>query len=69
MAAVAVDLDDRGLVRIELAPREIGTEQQQRVALHQRVEARLDAEDPGHAHVEGVVGLDEILGARGPAPA
>ncbi|KAG0751168.1 hypothetical protein G6F24_014576 [Rhizopus arrhizus] len=65
MAAVAVDLDDRGLVRIELAPREIGTEQQQRVALHQRVEARLDAEDPGHALVDGVVGLDEILGARG----
>jgi hypothetical protein len=65
VAAIAVDLDDRGLVRVELAPGEVGAEQQQRVALHQRVEAGFDAEDAGHAHVVRVVRLDEILGARG----
>ncbi|VTQ83882.1 Uncharacterised protein [Stenotrophomonas maltophilia] len=65
MTAIAVDLDDRGLVRVELAPGEVGAEQQQRVARHQCVEAGLDAEDAGHAHVVRVVRLDEVLGARG----
>ncbi|MNM27638.1 hypothetical protein D3C81_381340 [compost metagenome] len=64
VAAVAVDLDDRGLVRIELAPGEIRAEQQQRVALHQRMEAGFDAENTGHAHVVRVVRFDEVLGTR-----
>lgn len=65
VAAIAVDLDQRGLVRVVLAPGEIGAEQQQRVAGHQRVVARFDPEDAGHAHVVGVVMLDKILGPRG----
>ncbi len=65
VAAVDVDLQDGGLGRVELAPREVGAQQQQRVALLQGAVARLDAEDAGHAHVEGVVVLHEVLGARG----
>ncbi|MNV04862.1 hypothetical protein D3C71_951710 [compost metagenome] len=65
VAAIAIHLDQRGLVRVVLAPGEIRAEQQQRVAGHQRVVARFDPEDAGHAHVVGVVMLDEILGPRG----
>ena len=64
VTAIAVDLDQGGLLRIELRPGEVGAEQQEGVALGHHVEAGLDPEHTGHAHVEGVVVLDEVLGPR-----
>lgn len=64
MRAVDVNLNDRRLPRIELPPGEIAAEQQQRVALGQRVIAALRAEDTRHPYVVGVVVLQKILGSR-----
>jgi hypothetical protein len=47
-----------------LPPREIAAQQQQSVAAHQCAVARGDAEDTGHADVEGIVVFEEVLGAR-----
>ena len=64
MRRIGIDLDDLGLVRIELAPGEIGPEQQQHVAIQDGVIAGGSADDAGHADVVGVVVLDEVLAAR-----
>ena len=65
VAGIQVDLNHPRLVRIELAPGEVAAEQHKRVALGHRVVAGLGAEDAGHAHVVGIVRLDEVLGPRG----
>ena len=65
MSGIAVDLDDARLVGIELAPREVAAQQQQRVAALHRMIAARRAQHAGHADVEGIVIFEEILGARG----
>jgi hypothetical protein len=65
MRRILVDLKDRGLVRIELRPGEIGTEQQQRVAVEHSVIAGGPANDARHADIVWVVMFDEVLAARG----
>ena len=64
MRGVDVDLNDLRLVRIELRPREIRSEQQQHVAVENGVIAGGLADDPGHADVVRIVVLDEVLAAR-----
>jgi hypothetical protein len=60
---IRVDLDDLGLVRIELAPGEIGPEQKQRVAIEDGVITRGLTDHSGHADIVGIVVFDEILAA------
>jgi hypothetical protein len=60
-----VDLNDASFFGVELPPREIAAQQKQGVAAHQCAVARGDAEDTGHADVEGIVVLeaDPVTGA------
>ena len=64
MRRIRVDLDDRRLVRIELGPGEICSEQQQHVAVENGMIAGGAADDAGHADIVGIVVLDEVLAAR-----
>ena len=64
MRRILVDLEDRGLVRIELRPGEIGAEQQQHVAIEHGVIAGGPADHASHADIVRVVVLDEVLAAR-----
>ena len=59
-----VDLNDASFFGVELLPREIAAQHKQGVAAHQCAVARGDAEDTGHADVEGIVVLEEVLGTR-----
>jgi hypothetical protein len=59
--AAQIHLDDRRVVGQELPVREVGAEHQQRVAPQHRPIAGREAEQPGHADVERVVVLDELL--------
>src|ERR1700730_16244894 len=61
---VAVDLDDRRLAWIELAPGKIRSQQQQHIAIPDGVIASGSADHPGHADVVGIVVLQKILAAR-----
>ena len=61
LLAADVDLHDRRLLRKELAVREVRAEHQQEVAVHHRVIAGREPEQTGHADVERVVVLDELL--------
>ena len=62
---IEVDLDDPGVVGVELTPGEVGTKHQQGVAIEDRAIPGLAADQPGHADVEGVVVFHRVLGARG----
>ena len=64
-ARIAINLKDSRLLRIEGAIREIGAEHQDGVAGHQGVIAGREADQTGHAHVEGVVPFDVLLAAQG----
>jgi hypothetical protein len=56
MGRVGIDLNDFGLVRIELAPGEIAPQKQQHVAIQDGVVvARGLADHTAHAHVVGIV--------------
>jgi hypothetical protein len=61
MRGITIDLNDRGLVRIELTPGEVGAEQQQNVAAEYRSMSGGGADNPGHSDVVRVVVLDEVL--------
>ncbi len=64
MRGIAVDLNDHGLIRIELPPGEIRPEQEQRVAVKDGVIAGRTADNAGHPDVVRIVILDEVLAAR-----
>src|SRR3954464_13492214 len=64
MRGIAVDLDYRRFVRIELAPSEIRTEQQQYVAVQNGMIAGGTADHAGHADIVRIIVFDEILAAR-----
>src|ERR1700752_1947129 len=60
-----IDLHDGRVLRKELLIREVRSNHQQRFAIHHRVIAGRESEQPRHAHVKGVVVLDEPLSAHG----
>ena len=61
MGRVRVDLDDLGLIRIELAPGEIAAERYQHVAVENGVIACRLADHAGHADVVRIVVFDRSL--------
>ena len=63
MGRIRIDLDDLGVVRIELAPGEIAPQKQQHVAIEDGVIARGPPDHAGHAHIVWIVVFDEILAA------
>ena len=65
MGGIGIDLDDRRIVWIELAPGKVGTEQQQHIAVEDRVIASPPANDPGHPDIVRVVVLDKVLATGG----
>src|SRR5258708_25736865 len=65
MRRIGVDLNDRGLIWIELSPGEICSEQKQYIAAENGVIAGGSPDDTGHADVVGIVILHEVLAARG----
>src|SRR5260370_16284992 len=60
-----VDLDDLGRFGIELLVREIRSEHKQGVAALHSVISRREADQAGHADVEGIIVLDELFAAHG----
>src|SRR4051795_4381694 len=60
---VDVDLDDCSLIWIELAPGEVGSEQEQHVTVEDRMIARRPADDACHADVVGLVVCETVLAA------
>ena len=64
MGRIDIDLNDRRLVRVELGPGEIRSEQKQHVTVENGVIAGASADDAGHADIVGIVVLDEVLAAR-----
>ena len=60
-----VDLDDPGVRRIKVAIGEVGAQHDQGVAVHHGVIAGREADQAGHAHVEGIVPFDVLLAAQG----
>ena len=65
MRGVEIDLNDGGLVGIELGPRKICTEKKQRVAVEDRMIAGGSADHAAHADIVGVVVRHEVLTPRG----
>jgi len=65
LLAADVDLHNARFLRIELLIREVRSEHQQRLAVHHGVVAGGETEQAGHAHIEGIVVLDELLAAHG----
>ena len=60
---VRVDLDGRGVGQ-ELVVGEVGAQQDQHVGVVHALRGRAVAQQARHAHVEGVVVLDEVLAAQ-----
>ncbi len=58
---VDVNLDDRSVLRIELLPGEVGSEEQQGVAVENGLVARLHPDDSRHTDVVRVVVLEHVL--------
>ncbi len=65
VCAVGIDLDDLGLVRIELASREIAAKRQQHLAVENGMIARWSADHDAHSYIVRIVVLDKVLAARG----
>jgi hypothetical protein len=63
MIGCDVDLNDLGLLRVKLLPREVGAQQQQGLAFGHRQIARFPADNAGHADVVRVVMFKRIFGA------
>ena len=62
--AAEINLDDRRVFGKELLVRKVRAEHQQHFAVHHGVIAGRKSEQPGHAHVERVVILDELFPAH-----
>src|ERR1700739_27114 len=65
MGWLGIDLDDRGLVRIELAPCEVRAELKQDITVEDGTITRGPTDHPGHPYVVRIVVFDEVLAARG----
>src|SRR5580693_6078516 len=65
MGWLGIDLDDRGFVRIELAPREVRSELKQDIAIEDGAITCGATDHPGHPYVVRIVVFDEVLAARG----
>src|ERR1700744_876803 len=63
MGWVGIDLDDRGLVRIELAPCETASRLARAVTVEDRVVTGGPADHPGHPDVVWIVVFNEVLAA------
>src|ERR1700746_3791407 len=63
MIGCEVDLNDFGLLRVELPPREVGAKQQQGLAFGSPQIARFAADNAGHADVVRVLMFKHVLGA------
>jgi hypothetical protein len=63
--AAHVDLDHRDALREERPVGKVGAEHDQRVAVLHGPVTRAEPDQPGHAHVVGVVVLDELLAPEG----
>ncbi|MGF6781028.1 hypothetical protein P3T21_006264 [Paraburkholderia sp. GAS334] len=63
MIGSEVDLNDRGLLRVELPPREVGAKHQQGLAFGYRQIARFAADNACHTDVVRLVVLKHVLGA------
>src|ERR1700749_520644 len=61
MRWVDFNLDDIGVLRIELAPSKIGTKQQKRVAIQQGMVTRLPTKNARHPNIVGIFVFDGIL--------
>src|ERR1700733_9583917 len=64
MIGCQVDLNDLGVLRVELPPGEVGTQHQQGLAFGYRQIARFAADNAGHADVVRVVVFKRVFGAR-----
>lgn len=64
-AGVDVDLDNFRVGWVEGAIGELGTQQDQGIGVHHGVEARREANQPGHAHIVRVVVLHVLFAAQG----
>ena len=64
LGSAHIDLDDGGIVGVELLVGQIGTEHEQSVAVLERGVAGGESEQTGHAYVVGIVGFDEFLTAH-----
>ena len=65
MLTAQVDLEDGGVLRIELPIGKVGAEHQQGIALLHGVVAGAESEQSSHADVEGIVVLDDLLAPEG----
>src|ERR1700674_2401164 len=61
MVGCHVDLNDLGLLRVELPPGKVGAKHQQGLAFGYRQIARFAADNAGHADVVRVVVLKHVL--------
>ena len=71
MGRLDVDLNDIGMIRIELAPGKVGAEKKERVAAQNRMVGGFVPEQAGQADPMRIIGLKEVLatggvGDRGP---
>ncbi len=62
---VDVDLHDFGFFGIELGVGEVGSEAEKQVAIIDRMNPRLVAQNSGHPDVEGIVRFEKLLGPGG----
>jgi hypothetical protein len=65
MRRIRIDLDDFRLVRVELGPGEIGSEQKQHIRVENGMIARRSANYASHADIVGIVVFEEVLAPRG----
>src|SRR5262245_42315128 len=64
MGRIDIDLDDRRLIWIELAPGVVRSEQEQHSTVKDGVIAGGPTDDTGHADVVGIVVFEEVLATR-----
>src|SRR5271154_6454997 len=64
LLASDVNLNNLCILRIELAVGKVGTEHQQRIAIHHGVIAGRESEESSHTDVIGVVILDEFFASQ-----
>src|ERR1700760_549648 len=65
MRGVVVDLNDGRRIWIKLGPGEVAPEQEQHVAVEDRVIARRTADHTAHTNIVGIVVFDEVLAPGG----
>src|ERR1700730_11186614 len=64
MGRIDIDLNDCCPIGIELAPREIRSEQEQHITVEHSVIAGGPTDDAGHADIVGIIVFEEVLATR-----